>query len=159
MSNRYGRKDRLIKERRHDPYQERGKCPEPTRCTACGAVFASGRWTWQSGPENAHQAVCPACRRIADNFPAGYVQLEGPFLQSHREEITNLVQNAEQREKSDRPLERIIAIKQENQHTLITTTGVHVARRIGQALISAYSGDLSFNYADDERSIRVIWHR
>lgn len=159
MSNRQVRKDRLIKEHRHDPYQERGKWPEPTRCTACGAIFAGGRWTWQPAPEHAHQTICPACRRTADNFPAGTIQLEGPFFQAHRQEISNLVQNEEQKEKSERPLERIIAIKQDNQHALITTTGVHVARRIGQALVSAYNGELSFNYADEERNIRVIWRR
>ena len=155
----YGRKDRLIKERRHDPYRERGKCPEPTRCTQCGAVFAGGRWTWQTIEGQAHETICPACRRIADNYPAGYVELNGPFFEEHHEEISNLVLNEEGREKSERPLERIITVKDSDGHTLVTTTGVHVARRIGEALARAYGGELSFQYADGERSIRVFWQR
>ena len=155
----YGRKDRLIKERRHDPYRERGKCPEPTRCTQCGAVFAGGRWTWQTIEGQAHETICPACRRIADNYPAGYVELNGQFFEEHHEEISNLVLNEEGREKSERPLERIITIKDDNDHALVTTTGVHIARRIGEALARAYGGELSFQYADGERSIRVFWQR
>ncbi len=39
----YGRKDRLIKEKRHDVYRARRKWPEPTVYTECGAVFVGGR--------------------------------------------------------------------------------------------------------------------
>ena len=155
----YGRKDRLIKERRHDPYRERGKWPEPTCCSQCGAVFANGRWTWQMVEGQPHETSCPACRRIADNYPAGYVGLKGAFFEEHHEEISNLVLNEEGREKSERPLERIIMVKDHSDHTLVTTTGVHVARRIGEALARAYGGELSFQYADGERSIRVFWQR
>lgn len=154
-----GRKDRLIKEWHHDPYQQRKKWPEPTLCRVCGAVFANGHWSWQATPVEASEVICPACRRIADNYPAGYVEIKGPFFETHREEISNLVQNAERREKTERPLERIIAVKYSDDHATITTTGVHVARRIGEALSSAYSGELLFQYADEERSIRVLWHR
>jgi hypothetical protein len=106
-----------------------------------------------------HETICPACRRIADNYPAGYVELKGTFFQEHHEEISNLVFNEEGREKNERPLERIISVKDNNDHTLVTTTGVHVARRIGEALARAYGGELSFQYLDGERSIRVFWQR
>lgn len=35
----YRRKDRLIKEKRHDAYQEQHKWPGPTECAQCGALF------------------------------------------------------------------------------------------------------------------------
>ncbi len=38
----YKRQDRLIKEKRHDVYQEWGKIPESTLCTECGALFLNG---------------------------------------------------------------------------------------------------------------------
>ena len=156
----YGRKDRLIKERRHDPYYERGKWPEPTCCPQCGAVFTGGRWSWQQTTSDAaNEAVCPACRRIADNYPAGYVDLKGSFVKEHHDEILNLILNEEKREKNERPLERIITIVGGAGHASVTTTGVHMARRIGEALSRAYNGELSFQYADDERSIRVLWQR
>jgi hypothetical protein len=49
------RKDRLIKEKRHDPYREREQWPEPTTCTSCGALYADGRWSWKQPPHDAHQ--------------------------------------------------------------------------------------------------------
>jgi hypothetical protein len=42
---------------------------------------------------------------------------------------------------------------------LITTTGIHLARQIGEALTHASQGDLEFTYGDGEKSIRMIWHR
>ena len=41
----------------------------------------------------------------------------------------------------------------------ITTTGVHVARRIGDALGRSYQGDLNFTYGAGEKSIKVSWSR
>jgi len=41
----------------------------------------------------------------------------------------------------------------------VTTTGIHVARRIGEALARAYKGDLSYQYAEGEKRIRVYWRR
>ncbi len=155
----YGRKDRLIKEKRHDAYQESNKWPEPTLCIECGALFVNGRWSWQEPPDQANQAICPACRRIADRYPAGYIEIKGTFFAEHRDQIFNLIRNIEAREKDERPLERIMAIKDQKDHTLVTTTGVHIARRIGEALSRAYKGQLSCQYADAEQSIRVYWQR
>lgn len=83
----YSRKDRLIQEKRHDAYHERDKWPEPTRCTTCGALFVNGRWTWQESPVPANTAVCPACRRIADHYPAGYVEIKGAFYTRHLHKV------------------------------------------------------------------------
>ena len=155
----YSRKDRLIKQKRHDTYQEGSKLPEPTECPKCHAVYVNGRWTWKTHNAKAHQAVCPACRRIEDKFPAGYVKLAGPFYQEHREEIINLVRNIEAQEKEQHPLERIMAIDDVNSSTMITTTGVHIARRIGEALSRAYKGTFNFQYADEDKTIQVHWER
>ena len=157
----YGRNDRLIKEKRHDVYLEKGKWPEPTLCIDCGAMFVKGRWAWQQLPPEAKacETICPACRRIADRFPAGYVWLKGSFYEYHQDEILRLVRNVEKQETRLHPLERIMAMTVENGNTLVTTTGLHLARRIGEALSKAYRGELSFRYADSEKSIRVNWER
>jgi len=155
----FSRKDRLLKERRHDTYQMSGKWPEPTLCPKCGAVFSGGRWTWLEAPQNANSTLCPACRRIGDKYPAGYVELKGPFFLAHRDEITNLIRNIENAEKAERPLERIMAMKRRRDTTLVTTTGIHIARRIGEALSRSYKGNLSVQYADGDRIVRVYWQR
>ena len=155
----YSRKDRLIKERRHNIHYKSNKWPEPTLCTECGALFVNGRWLWQEAPEQANKVVCPACRRISDQYPAGYIEIKGSFFDQHRDEVLNLIRNVERQEKTDRPLERVMAIAKNKGHTLVTTTGIHVARRIGEALSRAYKGDFSFRYANGEKSIRVYWQR
>ena len=153
----YGRRDRLVKEKRHDTYRERKKRTEPTVCQVCKAVFVGGRWTWNAPPENAATETCPTCLRIADDFPAGYVEFKGDFFIQRREEIMNLVSNEEKMEKGEHPMERIMKIIPQADLTLITTTGVHIARRLGEAVCRAYQGNLSFTYGDNEKSIRVEW--
>jgi len=153
----FGRRDRLVKEKRHDTYRERKKRTEPTVCTVCRAVFVGGRWTWNEPPVDASTDVCPACMRIADDFPAGYVEFKGHFFQQRQDEIMNLVSNEEKLEKGEHPMERVMKIIPQQGQTLITTTGVHIARRLGEAVARAYQGDLTFNYGDNEKSIRVEW--
>lgn len=157
--SQYGRRDRLIQEQRHDVYQERGKLPEPTMCSECGAVFLEGRWTWFEPAVNANAIVCPACQRIKDKYPAGYLEIKGSFFGGHRGEIVNMINNIEVQEKKERPMERIMAISEEENHVLVTTTGIHLARRIGEALRNAYQGELEFAYGDGEKSIRASWIR
>ncbi|NNJ71123.1 MAG: ATPase [Kiritimatiellales bacterium] len=155
----YGRKDRLMQEREHDVYHSRAKLPDPTRCSQCGVVYAKGRWVWADAPEGASLTVCPACRRIADRFPAGQIEMRGSFFAGHREEILNLVRNVEGREKANHPMERIMAIEELPEGAGITTTGIHLARGIGSALSSAYAGELSVRYLDGENFVKISWVR
>lgn len=155
----YGRRDRLVKQKRDDVYKARRKWPEPTVCTECAAVFEGGRWLWKERPKEAHAVVCPACRRIADNYPAGYLEIRGPFFNEHREEILGLVRNVEQQEMAERPLERIVAITDGEGGVSVTTTGIHVARRIGEALARSYKGDFFFQYGEGQKNITARWAR
>ncbi len=155
----YGRKDRLMQERGHDVYRSRAKLPEPTRCTECGVVYLKGRWVWAEAPEGAAPAVCPACRRISDRFPAGQIDIRGGFFAEHRDEILNLVHNVENKEKTDHPMERIMAIEELPEGAGITTTGIHLARGIGSALTRAYNGALTVRYLEGENFVKVAWTR
>lgn len=157
--SQYGRRDRLMQEKRHDTYSDGRKWPEPTVCSQCDSVYIEGRWTWYDPPAKANKVVCPACQRTGDNYPAGIVELKGSFLGKHEEEIFQLIRNIEQQEKSEHPLERIMDISKEDESTLISTTGIHIARRIGESIFRAYQGDFSFTYGDGEKTIRVLWSR
>ena len=158
IKNLHSRKDKLIIEKRHDVYQSRHKWPEFTRCIDCGALYVNGRWTWQKAPAKLHETICPACRRIADYYPAGFLEIKGAFFAEHRDEILNLIHNVEKLEKSEHPLERIMALTIENGCQVITT-GLHLARRLGEALAHAYKGELSIQYAEAGDIIRVQWRR
>ena len=153
------RKDRQIEEVRHDPYRERHKPPEAAVCPGCGVVFERGRWQWKARPANAQAHLCPACHRVKDEFPAGHVKLSGAFLAQHRDEILGLARNEEARAKSEHPLERIMQIAEANGEITITTTDLHLPRRIGEALQHAWKGELDVKYSEDEYLVRVHWQR
>lgn len=159
LKARFGRKDRLIKQKRIDAYEETYNLPEPTVCVKCKALFVKGRWTWKTPPDKINETICPACRRISDNYPAGLITIKGKFYEEHSDNIQNMIKNVEKQEKNDRPLERIMKIDSQKNQAIITTTGIHIARRIGEALSKSFKGDMSFQYADADKIIRVNWER
>jgi len=153
------RRDQLRPERQHDSYKLQHKPPEPAVCPDCGAVFHSGRWQWGSKPPGSHEVICPACHRVRDHFPAGFVHLGGAFFAAHREEVTRLLRHHEAKEKTDHPLARIMAVEDTADGMLVTTTDIHLARDLGDALHHAYRGELEFHYNEAEKLLRVHWTR
>lgn len=153
------RQDRLLQESEHDPYKGGLKYSEPTVCPQCEAVFQGGRWQWSARPQSAQEVLCPACRRIRDSFPVGFVHVSGDYFLRHRDELIHLIENEAERERSEHPLERVMETAPEDSGLLVTTTGIHLARRLGEALERACHGELSFHYNDAENLVRVYWHR
>lgn len=148
------RKANLASARRKTPKQS-----GPSKCPDCGVVFKAGRWVWQTAPEGAHSLRCPACVRVAGGSPAGYVSLSGAFFDAHRAEIVRLMRNTEASEKSRHPMERIMTMAETRNGLRITTTGIHLARRMGDALCDAYSGTLGVSYLKGDQVVRVTWDR
>jgi NMD protein affecting ribosome stability and mRNA decay len=153
------RRDELRQELVHDSYKTKRKLAEPTRCPDCGAVYRDGRWTWGAASAGADEARCPACHRVRDRFPAGYVTLSGEFVGSHRDEVLHLVRNREAAEKAEHPLQRIMAVEDSADGVLVTTTDTHLARSIGEAVHAAFKGELEFKYNKEENLLRVQWTR
>lgn len=153
------RREKHFHEARNDPYEARVKLADPTVCPGCNAVYAAGRWRWAEAPADAKQHLCPACQRIRDKVPAGIVLLRGEYLDAHRDELLNLARHQEALEKSDHPLNRIMAIIKRPDEVEITTTDIHLPRRIGDALHHAHKGELELVYAEDEYFVRVLWTR
>ena len=56
-------------------------------------------------------------------------------------------------------LERIIGVQNAAGGLLVTTTGIHLARRIGYAVHHAYKGRLSTRYNKAEQLLRMRWSR
>ena len=153
------RKEQQMDELPIDSYREMAKMPEPTTCPKCGASYVKGRWTWGKAPAGSFKHKCPACQRIDDNFPAGYVTLKGAFLAAHRDELLNLVKARETRAKEDHALQRIIAVENLADGILVTTTDTHLALGIAEALREAYKGQLDLSFSKAENLLRATWTR
>jgi len=152
-------RDRQIEEIGHDPYHARSKPAEPAVCPQCGLIYHKGRWQRAVRPEKANEHVCPACHRANDRNPAGYITLAGPYVGTHEEELQRLIKNEEAREAQTHPLQRIMQIERTDDKLIVTTTDVHLARRIGDALHAAFQGELTVKYSADEYLVRVNWTR
>ena len=155
------RRDRLVQGHRHDPYFINAKYKGPALCKECGVVYEDGVFTWRKHPpRDAESMVCPACHRAQDDYEGGQIHLSGTFLDEHATDIRNLIENTEDREMSERPLERILDITDaEDGGWMVRTTYEHLARRIAEAVHSAYRGELHLQYASEEKYIRAKWHR
>jgi hypothetical protein len=144
----------------HDPYHTPRKAKTPSRCSECGATYRNGRWVWETiMPLPAASLTCPACRRARDGVPAGRVTLRGSFFAQHEDEVLRLVRHVEKDEHSQHPLNRIIAIRRAAGQATITTTDIHLPRRIGHALESAWDGTLATHYDEAGHFARVEWER
>jgi hypothetical protein len=149
--------DRSFDDRRHDPYEPRGKLGEPSVCRDCGAVYRQGRWQWTEASADAAPARCSACRRIADRMPAGSVVLEGPFVAEHRAEVLQLARNEAAQEEALHPANRLMYVDETAERVTIACTDIHLPQRIGKALQRAYKGEVAIRFGEDEYSVRVVW--
>lgn len=154
------RHQKRIVEHEHDPYKARVHLQDPTVCERCSATYHKGRWTWAAGPADAPRVLCAACQRVRDRYPAGFVTLRGGFLAAHRDDILNLVRNVEERERSEHPMNRVMEVEDRAAgEILVTTTDMHLARAIGNAIHSAHKGELDTCYAGEDSLLRVTWVR
>ena len=96
------------------------------------------------------------CQRIAEDVPAGTISLR---VKAHTDELSGLIRNTEEKEKGEHPLERLMAISDEPDGLRVTTTGLHLAQRIGHALEAAYDGELRILYDGEAYYVDVHWLR
>ena len=143
---------------RHDPYQSRGKLSEPMACRDCGLVYRDGRWKKGDGAGHTHLTSCPACRRIHDKVPAGYLSIEGPFAYEHREDILRNVRNCEMRKRSRHPLQRIMQIDEQSDKVMVTTTDGRLAHEMANAIKHAFGGELDFQLQEGNFMLRARWY-
>lgn len=148
-----------------DPYLTVIKHGDLQVCGKCGSIYHDKRWV---RPEELPKefadktkvgVLCPACRKMQDEYAEGYITLEGDFLKEHKEEVLNLIHNKEAHAEHFNPLDRIIKIKDHGDSVEITTTTEKLALRIGQILEKTYRGKVEFKWSDSTRLARVVWKR
>lgn len=148
-----------------DPYL-RMKEPEGWAiCKRCRSVHYDKHWVL---PENFHgklpeegvqEALCPACRKISEEYPEGYIHLEGAFVKEHRQEIINTIKNKEEITKHYNPLERIMDIREHDSSIEVTTTTGKLAQKIGKILSKSFNKKAEYKWSEDTRVARIVWKR
>jgi NMD protein affecting ribosome stability and mRNA decay len=138
-----------------DPYQAKQKPQEGTACPQCGSAYHQGRWQWGEKLEHPHNALCPACRRVNDDFPAGIVTLHGDWVGPHKAELIGLARNEEAAEKPEHPLNRIVKIEETDEGLVISTTDIHLPRRIAEAVKSAFNRKLDLHFDEGGYFLRA----
>lgn len=96
---------------------------------------------------------------MRENLPAGELVLHGAYLCAHRATILDLLERQAILETSEHALERIMEIEKSADTLVVRTTGVHMVRRLAEALLHAHHGDLALNYRDGEDMLRAQWTR
>jgi len=145
--------------RHEDNYPHRGKAAKAEVCTDCGLVLHAGRWYRGAPPEtDVADGLCPACARVRGRYAAGTLRLDETFL-PHRDEIARMARNEEEAESAEHPLERLMGLEDAEGGMVITTTGVHLARRIANKLERRFHRQARFRYADGDELLHVDWPR
>jgi len=144
----------------HDPYRTPAKAKGPACCPDCGATYLRGRWAWaRLTPAPTSRITCPACRRVHDRVPAGEIVLQGTFLGAHADEALRVLRNIEKAESKDHPLHRIMNIRRGSPGLTVTTTDIHLPRRIVHALEASWGGEATIHYDESAHFARASWER
>jgi NMD protein affecting ribosome stability and mRNA decay len=136
------------------------------QCDNCGAVYFRQRWTaaaadvpnWRQMQKRAIAGVCPACRKIRDDYPSGEVSVVGLGPEETRE-IVRLLRNEEARAVEKNPLGRIMRIERTGRGLRVETTTEKLAQRLGRALEKARKGKAEYRWSHKNKFVRVTWRK
>lgn len=76
-----------------------------------------------------------------------------------RDEILNLLRNQEDEVRGQRPLQRIMWVRDTEEGLEVATTTPHLAMRLGRAVHAAHKGELEIKPLEDEYMVRLFWRR
>lgn len=149
-----------------DVYLPKKGGKEAALCKGCGALYRNKRWSLDEAAVKKarkdagfNQVTCPACKRTADNMPAGIVTLSGSYLLEHKDDILNAIKHVEARSLAKNPLGRIMAVSEEKSTLTVTTTEDKLAQKIGREIFKAQQGELHYRWNHEEGLVRVTWSR
>ncbi len=144
-----------------NPYQRTEKYRSNTRCPKCNLLFHDGVWkrgTAVNG-QDLQWKLCPACLQVRDGQVGGIVQFSGAFADAHRQELLNRIRNVEKQTREERPLERIMSLREGRDGITVSATTEHLVARIGKSIQRDFGGELDLRYAPEDKFAFVHWHR
>ena len=149
-----------------DPFLPHEGTKKASLCTSCNTVYHQKRWSTDADicrQLKSHSATrrvtCPACQKIAANYPEGIVTLAGSYLWEHEAEIQQILKNEENRAFARNPQERIIRMTKGDGKLTIETTEEKLAEHLGRVLHRAHRGELKISWAGNPDICRVSWER
>ncbi len=133
-------------------------------CRSCSVVFDGHKWIYSEGQhskleKSAEKVLCPGCERVEKRRVDGIVYLRGTFLNAHREEIFNLIENMAEKARERNVAARIFGIVQDKEGFMVETTEHALAERLGKELNKAFSGELDIQWLKKAEFVRVVWRR
>jgi hypothetical protein len=147
---------RSITRKSRDPYVRDAKHADAVVCDHCGVVGHGGRWYWGAPPlGEVRGGSCPACERIRDRAPAGSLRLSAA-MRERRDEVVRVVRSLEAAERLEHPLERLIAVTDRRGQLWVSTTGIHLARRIASQLARRFHAKPRIRF-DRDHEVRIDW--
>ncbi len=153
------RRDKLV--RPTDPFRQAEKYPSDTECPECKLLFVDGVWRQSNSRKGRplHSRLCPACLQVRDGRVGGVVLLTGNYASSRRQDLLNRIRNVEKQTLEERPLERVISIKENEGEITVSATTEHLIAKIGKAIHRDFGGTLELKYAPEEKFATAHWHR
>jgi NMD protein affecting ribosome stability and mRNA decay len=148
-----------------DPYAM-GRAPkEPVVCPTCHAIYMKKRWFIDlpeaariEGLPTTQHVLCPACRKIRDQYPEGILTLKWSELRAHEADLRGLIKNVEARAMSVNPLERVMKIRRRADAMEIQTTNDKLVQRLGREIVRAFHGKVIYHWPHQDKLTRVEWH-
>ncbi len=136
-------------------------------CPRCGAVYDGHRWIPEPDAElkrdlakKSHEMrLCPGDVRLQKRQVEGIVTLKGAFMESHRDEIANLVNRVAREGRRRNVSARIFEVVEDDRGIVIETSDEHLAERMGKEVQKAFKGNLEIKWQEKDTFARVVWQR
>lgn len=147
---------RRVKPIDHDHRSPETKSADSLVCDDCGVVQHGGRWHWGAPAIGfVHGGRCPACETIRSGIPGGTLRIPMPRVDSTNE-VMQLVRTAATAEREEHPLERLMDVVERGGELVVTTTGIHLARRLATQLQRRFHEKPKVHYSEDD-TVTVVW--
>ena len=137
-----------------DSYRPQGKL-HPAVCTQCHATEWQGRWRWDEPAPDLAPVVCPACERIRDGAAAHVIELSGA-LPPWWNEVRGMIGNVERAEVLEHPMERIMKVAVGDDKVSVSTTGLHIARRLVAAIVRRWRRQVRLQFGETVTAIEWL---
>jgi len=139
---------------------------EAAICSRCNLVYQNKGWRLDdeearrlNADSQVRKGTCPACRRTEDNLPAGIATFSGDYFLKHEVEILDIIKSEEARSRIKNPLGRVMEISQDGNLLTVSTTEDKLAQKLGKEVYKAHKGELHYQWAHDQKMVRVRWVR